>query len=140
MIDSLRPSKEQVRDLPSFKTERLIHDGRQSLPTLDPISRPSSTSTQNSSLHHSASLPQLPGLATLASIASSSASPQLRYVWNIGPHRNGIRRSGWLCLSNIQAVRGWLCQRNILGLEQPLHKSRLPQRLVSARAGIAVSW
>ncbi len=54
------------------------------MPSLDPISRPSSTSTQNSSLHHSASLPQLPGLSALGAIASlassSSNSPQLRYV------------------------------------------------------------
>lgn len=53
------------------------------MPSLvDPISRPSSTSTVNSSLHHSASLPQLPGLSALASLASSSNSPQMRYVWN----------------------------------------------------------
>lgn len=57
---------------------------------MDPISRPSSTSTQNSSLHHSASLPQLPGLSALASIASTSGSPQLRYVlWRVRGVRDG---------------------------------------------------
>jgi len=55
------------------------------MPSLvDPISRPSSTSTVNSSLHHSASLPQLPGLSALASLASSSNSPQMR-AFNVGP-------------------------------------------------------
>ncbi|TGO13815.1 hypothetical protein BTUL_0063g00480 [Botrytis tulipae] len=48
------------------------------MPPMDPISRPSSTSTVNSSLHHSASLPQLPGLSALASLASGTSSPQLR--------------------------------------------------------------
>ncbi|TVY83019.1 GATA type zinc finger protein [Lachnellula suecica] len=83
----LHPSnlREQVRDLPPFKTTHppIADDGRHSLPSLDPISRPSSTSTQNS-LHHSASLPQLPGLSALASIASSSNSPQLR-AFNVPP-------------------------------------------------------
>ena len=74
-------SREQVRDLPSFTTAHSADDGRHSMPSLvDPISRPSSTSTVNSSLHHSASLPQLPGLSALASLASSSNSPQMRYV------------------------------------------------------------
>ena len=83
--EHLPSPRQQVRDLHSFKTAHSLEDGRQSLPTLgDPISRPSSTSTQNSTLHHSASLPQLPGLSALASIASSSNSPQLRYVLEVG--------------------------------------------------------
>lgn len=57
-----------------------MEDGRHSLPPLDPISRPSSTSTQHSTIHHSNSLPQLPGLSALANIASSSNSSPLRYV------------------------------------------------------------
>ncbi|TGO35938.1 hypothetical protein BHYA_0140g00090 [Botrytis hyacinthi] len=67
-----------------------ISDGRQSLPIMppmDPISRPSSTSTVNSSLHHSASLPQLPGLSALASLASGTSSPQLR-AFNVGQNVN----------------------------------------------------
>lgn len=77
-------SRQQSRDLPGFKTLPVAEDGRQSLPSIDPISRPSSTSTtQSSSLHHSTSmpqLPQLPGLSALASIASDRDSPILRYV------------------------------------------------------------
>ncbi|KAI6716575.1 hypothetical protein JHW43_000834 [Diplocarpon mali] len=73
-------AREQVRDLPPFSTMHSVDDVRHSMPSLDPISRPSSTSTQNSSLHHSASLPQLPGLSALASLASTSNPPQLRYV------------------------------------------------------------
>ncbi len=80
-IEHLHPaSREQARDLPSFKMANAFDDGRQSLPALEPISRPSSTSTQNSIVHHSASLPQLPGLSALASLASTNNSPQLRYV------------------------------------------------------------
>jgi hypothetical protein len=83
-IDHAHPaSREPARDLPSFKMANTYEEGRQSLPTMDPISRPSSTSTQNSTLHHSASLPHLPGLpglSALASLASTNNSPQLRYV------------------------------------------------------------
>ncbi|KAM3077170.1 GATA zinc finger protein 3 [Clarireedia jacksonii] len=64
-----------------------MDDGRQSLPVLEPISRPSSTSTVNSSLHHSTSLPQLPGLSALASLASGTSSPQLR-AFNLGHNAN----------------------------------------------------
>ena len=75
----VRSPREQTRELPVFKT-RIPHDDvRHSLPSIDPISRPSSTSTQHS-LHYSASLPQLPGLSALANLASSTRSPQLRYV------------------------------------------------------------
>ncbi|KAK2630601.1 hypothetical protein QTJ16_001421 [Diplocarpon rosae] len=77
-------SRDQVRDLPPFNATHSVDDVRHSMPSLDPISRPSSTSTQNSSLHHSASLPQLPGLSALASLASSSNPPQLR-AFNVGP-------------------------------------------------------
>ncbi|KAI9054983.1 hypothetical protein LZ554_002126 [Drepanopeziza brunnea f. sp. 'monogermtubi'] len=62
----------------------MADDVRHSMLPIDPISRPSSTSTQNSSLHHNASLPQLPGLSALASLASSSNTPQLR-AFNVGP-------------------------------------------------------
>ncbi|CAG8960857.1 hypothetical protein HYFRA_00002394 [Hymenoscyphus fraxineus] len=85
-IDHLRPSSRDQRELPSLKRTH-SDDGRQSLPPMDPISRPSSTSTQNSSIHHSASLPQLPGLSALASMASSSLPPQLR-GFNVGPSVN----------------------------------------------------
>jgi hypothetical protein len=80
------PPREQIRELPVFKTRMSHEEGRQSLPSMDPISRPSSTSTQHS-LHYSASLPQLPGLSALANIASSTRSPQLRYVWVHGRMR-----------------------------------------------------
>ncbi|KAI9645635.1 GATA zinc finger protein 3 [Ciborinia camelliae] len=86
-MDHLRPSsRDQSRDLPPFRMSPSMSDGRQSLPIMppmDPISRPSSTSTVNSSLHHSTSLPQLPGLSALASIASGTNSPQLR-AFNVG--------------------------------------------------------
>ncbi|PBP24790.1 GATA factor AREB gamma [Diplocarpon rosae] len=78
VIHPSNSSRDQVRDLPPFNTTHSVDDVRHSMPSLDPISRPSSTSTQNSSLHHSASLPQLPGLSALASLASSSNPPQLR--------------------------------------------------------------
>ncbi|RFU35630.1 hypothetical protein B7463_g699, partial [Scytalidium lignicola] len=80
-------SREQPRDLNSYQTAHPTEEGRQSLPSLDPISRPSSTSTVGSSLHHTASLPQLPGLSTLASIASNNNSPHLRAF-------NGAQGSG----------------------------------------------
>lgn len=81
-LHATTPSRQQDRDLPGFKkTTTSAEDGRHSLPNLDPISRPSSTSTQASTLHHSASLPQLPGLSALASVASTSNSPILRYVF-----------------------------------------------------------
>lgn len=79
-LDSFRPpSVLQVLDLPSFTTAQSI-DERLSLPSIGhDISRPSSTSTQSSSVHpHSLqrhgsnSSLQLPGLSALASIASSS--------------------------------------------------------------------
>ncbi|XMA16544.1 hypothetical protein WAI453_009335 [Rhynchosporium graminicola] len=56
--------------------EHSTDDGRYSMHFPDPISRPSSTSTVNSALHHSASLPQLPGLSALASLATSNV-PQM---------------------------------------------------------------
>lgn len=79
-LDSFRPpSVLQVLDLPSFTTAQSI-DERPSLPSIGhDISRPSSTSTQSSSVHPyslqrhgSNSSLQLPGLSALASIASSS--------------------------------------------------------------------
>ena len=76
-----------------------LDDGRQALHTLEPISRPSSTSTQNSTMHHNASLPQLPGLSALASLASANGSPQLRYVWKVcmarGHTLSGVEVGGW---------------------------------------------
>jgi hypothetical protein len=78
-IDHLA-SRDPIRELPAFKMANTYEEARQSLPMMEPISRPSSTSTQNSTLHHSASLPQLPGLSALASLASTNNSPQLRYV------------------------------------------------------------
>ncbi|TVY87617.1 GATA type zinc finger protein, partial [Lachnellula willkommii] len=59
-------------------------DGRHSLPALEPISRPSSTSTQ-SSLHHSASLPQLPGMSALVSVASNSPQMRQANIWTNRP-------------------------------------------------------
>ncbi|GJC88288.1 putative GATA zinc finger [Colletotrichum tofieldiae] len=44
---------------------------------IEPISRPSSTSTSESA---SASLPQLPGISALAQANSATSSPQMRYV------------------------------------------------------------
>ncbi|KAL2061980.1 hypothetical protein VTL71DRAFT_7358 [Oculimacula yallundae] len=66
-----------------MRMEHSADDVRYSIPFPDPISRPSSTSTVNSTLHHSASLPQLPGLSALASLATSNA-PQMR-AFNVGP-------------------------------------------------------
>ncbi|KAH8804766.1 hypothetical protein F5884DRAFT_679774 [Xylogone sp. PMI_703] len=88
-MDHLPPaSRDPSRDLVSYPTAHPTEDVRQTLPVLDPISRPSSTSTTGSSLHHSASLPQLPGLSTLASIASTNNSPHMR-PYN-GPPGAGI--------------------------------------------------
>jgi hypothetical protein len=98
-LDSFRPpSVLQVLDLPSFTTAQSI-DERPSLPSIGhDISRPSSTSTQSSSVHPyslqrhgSSSSLQLPGLSALASIASSSPaasnSPNNSHNNNNTPNR-----------------------------------------------------
>lgn len=72
---------QQGHDLSAFKTApSRTDDGRHSLPSIDSIPRPSEISQPPPSLHHSSSLPQLPGLSALASIASGRESPILRYV------------------------------------------------------------
>ncbi|KAF7560620.1 hypothetical protein G7046_g3528 [Stylonectria norvegica] len=80
------------RLLPPFSAA--MDDGPQILPppTLEPISRPSSTSTSAS-----ASLTQLPGISSLAAANAAVNSPQLRCV-NNPQRRPDIRR--WLSARN----------------------------------------
>lgn len=82
-IEHLPPSAKEARDVPGFTPTSTMDSSHQLLASGDPISRPSSTSTtQSATLHHSASMPQLPGLSSLASVASGRNSPQLRYGYS----------------------------------------------------------
>jgi hypothetical protein len=80
-IDLLRPPSphQQSRDLPPYDGLTSADDGGLHLLSQESL-RLSSTTPQPPSLQHNASVPQLPGLSTLASVASGRDSPQPRYV------------------------------------------------------------
>lgn len=72
------PALHQVRDLSaSVGVSFLSAEDRTTLPSIEDISRPSSTSTQSSIAHHqNNAYPSLPALSTLASVASASSLHQ----------------------------------------------------------------
>jgi hypothetical protein len=69
------PTVQRIRDLPAFLSAPPA-DERTTLPSIEEISRPSSTSTQGSAvLQHPTTLPALPGLSALASVAAAPSPP-----------------------------------------------------------------
>ncbi len=110
-VEIPRPaSVQRIRDLPAFAA---TDDRGATLPSFDEISRPSSTSTQASlALPPNHTLPTLPGLSALASVATGP-SPHYRYV--IDRHRDYLWVQGELGIfanfacpdAAMQAKRDW---------------------------------